>query len=213
MSIIKKLKKALKGINYDLFKPEIITPPAPATIDHKIRLATEEYLTRAVEAVKSIPKSKLPTVLELYQMFDRFNMIYFEGKLPRVTIEYSNRMTSAGSYTPKLKLIKISHKYHHIFPEDIGDTLKHEMIHIIHLNHNKAFKDFAKKIGASVKAKSHPSLRMPPRYIYACPNCKMEYPRQKRLVMASCGKCSKGRRFDKRYKLQLVKSQALSKKP
>lgn len=212
MSIIKKLKKAFKGINYDLFKPETLTPPAPATIDHKIRLATEEYLIRTAEAVKLIPKSKLPTVLELYQMFDRFNIIYFEGKLPRVTIEYSNRMTSAGSYTPKLKLIKISRKYHHIFPDDIEDTLKHEMIHVIHFKHDKAFKDFAKKIGASLKAKSHPSLRRPPRYIYACPKCKMEYPRQKRLVMASCGKCSRGKRFDKRYKLQLIKSQASSKK-
>ena len=206
MSIVKKLKKALKGLNYDLFKPETITPPAPATIDHKIRQATEEYLTRATEAAKAIPKKKLPTVLELYQMFDRFNRFYFDGKLPRVVIEYSNRMTSAGSYTPRDKVIKIGRKYHHLFPEDIEDTLKHEMIHIIHFKHNKVFKDFAKKIGTSLKAKHHPSLRRPPRYIYICPNCKLEYPRQKRMVMASCGKCSKSKRFDKRYKLQLIKS-------
>jgi predicted SprT family Zn-dependent metalloprotease len=212
MKIVKMLKKALKGINYDLFKPENITPPAPATIDHKIRQATEQYQIRAIEAAKTIPNRKLPTVLELYQMFDRFNLLHFDGKLPRVTIEYSNRMTSAGSYTPKHKVIKISRKYHHIFPEDIEDTLKHEMIHIIHFKHNKAFKDLAKKIGASVRAKSHPSLRRPPRYIYTCPQCKMEYPRQKRLVMASCGKCSTGKRFDKRFKLQLVQSKAINKK-
>ncbi len=211
MSIVKKLKKALKGLNYDLFKTENISPPAPATIDHKIRQATEEYLARAAAEVKIKSQTKLPTVLELYQLFDRFNQVYFEGKLPRVTIEYSNRMTSAGSYTPRYKIIKIGRKYHHIFPEDIGDTLKHEMIHIVHFKHNKAFKDFAKKIGASIKAKPHPSLRRAPRFIYICPNCKMEYPRQKRLVMASCGKCSKGKRFDKRYKLKLIKSKSTEK--
>lgn len=211
MSIVKKLKKALKGLNYDLFKPENITPPAPATIDHKIRQATEDYLARSAAIVKIKSQTKLPTILELYKLFDQYNQNYFEGKLPRVTIVYSNRMTSAGSYTPRDKVIKIGRKYHNLFPEDIGDTLKHEMIHIIHFKHNKAFKDLAKKIGASIKAKPHPSLRRAPKYIYNCPNCKMEYPRQKRLVMASCGKCSKGKRFDKRYKLQLIQSKSKNK--
>ncbi len=205
----KRTRKALKALNLDLFQPETLTPPAPVTLHTKIKEATQ--LQQPVENVASIqisPSQELPSVAELYRMFERFNWLYFNGKLPRVTIMYSNRMTSAGSYAPHKKLIRIGRKYHEIFPGDIEDTLKHEMIHIIHFRHDVAFKAEAKRIGASVRAKSHPSLRKPPKYIYECPNCLMEYPRQKRLVMASCGKCSKGKRFDPRYKLRRKRQSA-----
>lgn len=177
-------KKALAALNYDLFQPPVDTPPPPL----KIKV-----------------KPKLPPVEELYRMFDMFNLLYWGGKLPRVKIEYSSRMMSAGSYTPSMRLIKIGRKYHEIFPEDLSDTLKHEMIHIIHIRHDAAFKREASRVGSSVKARYHPSLRKPPRYIYVCPNCKKEYPRQKQLRMASCGDCSKGGKYDERYKLKAKK--------
>jgi hypothetical protein len=115
-------------------------------------------------------------------------------------------MMSAGSYTPSHKLIRIGRKYHEVFPRDIDDTLKHEMIHIVHFNHNAAFKAEARRIGCSVRAQSHPSLRKPPRYLYECPACRTEYPRQKILRMASCGDCSRGGKFDSRFKLRLKAS-------
>lgn len=216
MAKSKSEKKALRALNYDLFQTKDIAPPAPATIGHKIKEHTEkEKLFTGVtmpEAVISVQnptknreKGELPTVTELYQLFDRYNWLYFDGKLPQAKIEYSNRMYSAGSYTPAHRLIKISRKYHEIFPEDIHDTLKHEMIHIIHYYHDADFKREAKRIGATVKAKTHPKLRKPPKYMYLCPNCGKEYPRQKRLVMASCGYCSRGGKFDERYKLRLKK--------
>lgn len=148
--------------------------------------------------------SELPSVDELYRMFAIYNRQYFNGKLPRVKIVYSRRMLAAGGYFPAKKEIRISEKYHTIFPEEVYDTLKHEMIHLVHMKHNAAFKRTARRIGASVRANEHPELRRPPRYIYICPVCGTEYPRNKRLRMASCGSCSRNG-FDARYKLILKK--------
>lgn len=151
-----------------------------------------------------IAADDLPGLADLYRMFDIYNRQYFGGKLPEVKISYSKRMMVAGGYYPSRKEIRISRKYHQLFPDEVYDTLKHEMIHIIHFKHDAAFKKMARKIGASIKANAHPSLRRPPKYVYICPGCFAEYPRQKRLRMASCGRCSKGG-FDRRFKLVLKK--------
>ncbi len=194
MKSLKSIRKILQSLNYDLFGRLEEVEPLPITIKSPII------------DVPAIVKHPLPPLEELYQLFDKFNILYFDNKLPQVKIEYSTRMTNAGSYTPALKLIKISKKYHEIFPNDIEDTLKHEMIHIIYFYHNADFKKEAARIGASLKAKSHPSLRRKPKYMYFCPNCKKEYPRQKRLRMASCGICSDKGKFDFRFKLKLCKN-------
>jgi predicted SprT family Zn-dependent metalloprotease len=146
--------------------------------------------------------SDLPDVEDLNRMFDIYNRQYFGGKLPTVKVTYSRRMLVAGGYYPAKREIRISEKYHRVFPDEVYDTLKHEMIHIVHFKHNAAFKRVARRIGASVRANEHPTLRLPPRYIYICPCCFTEYPRRKRLRMASCGNCSKDG-FDPRYKLIL----------
>jgi predicted SprT family Zn-dependent metalloprotease len=203
----KTQQKAPAVLNYDLFHPESIARPAPATIDTKVR---EQTSLRPVAGIRATPRdrSQLPTVAELHRMYDLTNWLYFGGKLPRVRIEYSSRMTSAGSYSAEKNLIRIGRKYHELFPDEIGDTLKHEMIHIRHFNHDSAFRKEAERIGASVRARSHPLLERPPRYIYICPRCGQKYPRQKRLRMASCGDCSPRRKFDPKYKLVLFKSLA-----
>ncbi len=204
-----KNRQIQRAMNYDLFNIEKITPPAPATIDSIIKTDFEKHrLNRISLSVSdSVVKSEnqLPESLELYKMFDNFNWQYFEGKLPKVKIEYSKRMLAAGSYTPSNKLIKLGIKYHLVFPDEIADTLKHEMIHIIHYHHNSAFKAEARRIGASLNAKFHPSLKKAPKYLYLCQTCQTEYPRQKILRMASCGKCSVSRKYDKKYKLVLSK--------
>jgi predicted SprT family Zn-dependent metalloprotease len=206
MKKTKRQLKALAALNLDLFEPEIISVPAPATIHTRIKdqARPDAVAVSSLEEAR-IPKSppELPTVGELYQLFDRYNWMYFDGGLPRPRIEYSSRMTSAGAYLPGQKLIRIGLKYHRIFPEEIADTLKHEMIHIRHLKHDAAFKAEANRIGASVRAKTHPDLQKPPRYVYVCDNCGAEYPRQKILRMASCGTCSARGRYDPRYKLRL----------
>ncbi len=204
MSRNKSQKKALAAVNYDLFRPEDLSPPAPATLYTTIRQHQSAAPVVSLSTVREV-ETGLPDTSELYRMFDRFNWLHFDGRLPRVKIEYSTRMSSAGSYTPQRRLIRIGRKYHELFPEELTDTLKHEMIHILHFHHGTAFKAEAARVGASIRAKAHPSLRKPPKYIYACPDCGREYPRQKRLRMASCGLCTSGRKFDARYKLKLKK--------
>ena len=146
--------------------------------------------------------AQLPSLPELFRLFGVINRRYFQGTLPEAKISYSKRMLIAGSYTPVKMEIKIGIRYHRLFPSEIDDTLKHEMIHILHPDHNREFRLEAKRIGASLKAKSHPQLRKPPVYIYVCPRCGKEYPRQKRLRMASCGACSVRGKFDPRCKLK-----------
>lgn len=200
--VIRKLK-ALAALNYDLFKHQVMIPPAPATL--YTRIATDAALTQSRVPVEPPQTGSvvLPPEAELYRMFDEYNWFYFGGKLPAARIEYSTRMTSAGSFSAREKLIRIGRKYHELFPEEIGDTLKHEMLHFIYPTHGAAFKKEAARIGASVRAKHHPSLCRPPKYLYVCPGCGKEYPRQKRLRMASCGSCSRSG-FDGRFKLVLV---------
>jgi predicted SprT family Zn-dependent metalloprotease len=176
-----KKRKALAAANYDLFEPVLQTVPG-----------------------------ELPTIEELYERFRRYNVRYFHGELPTPKIRYSKRLLAAGLYIRDRGEIVISEKYHTIFPEDINDTLKHEMIHLVHFNHDANFRREAARIGASQRAKSHPNLRLPPRFIYHCPVCKIEYPRRKRLRMASCGKCSPSG-FAAKYKLVLKTSLAPSR--
>ena len=210
MGKTKQQKKALAALNYNLFRLENLCPPAPATIHTKIQQHVQRQQPPvAAEALKFL-QTKPPSVEQLYRMFDVYNWTYFKGKLPRVTIKYSRRMTSAGSYIPGQKLIRIGCKYHEVYPGEITDTLKHEMIHICHFKHDAAFKAEARRIGASVKAKSHPSLRKPPRYIYVCHTCGKQFPRQRRLRMASCGYCTSGKEFDPRFKLKLLKNNCRS---
>ncbi|PKK82458.1 MAG: hypothetical protein CVT49_13545 [candidate division Zixibacteria bacterium HGW-Zixibacteria-1] len=193
MAKSKKQLKALATVIFDLFQPAtdktvpIEVFPEPAGTDLKTAVT-------------------LPPVSLLDSMYDDFNREYFGGKLPKATISYSGRMLTAGSYTPGRNEIKIGRKYHEIFPEEIADTLKHEMIHVINQSHDRRFKAMADKIGASVKAKAHPALRGNCKYMYICPECGREYPRRKRLRMASCGICTKGRRYDENFKLRLAKS-------
>ena len=199
-----RIKAALRALNLDLFAPHSIVRPAPATLYTRIRELAKRR--PAPDAISLSVSGKLsPEEMQLAELFDRFNWMYFDGLLPSVRIIWSNRMMSAGSYTPHDRTIRIGRKYHELFPDELADTIKHEMIHIKHLGHDAAFKAEAKRIGASLRAQSHELLRKPAKYVYACPSCKAEYPRQKRIRMASCGRCSKGK-FNSRHKLRLKKS-------
>lgn len=180
--------KTGRQFNFDLFEAAVTSSAA----DQKEKTSSDSATSQP----------QLPSSQRLQVMFDEYNLKFFEGKLPRVKIAYSNRLLGAGLYYPRRQEIKIGVKYHRLFPEEIEDTLKHEMIHIIHPRHDRAFKSMAQRLGASLKARSHPSLRGRYRYLYYCPSCQREYPRRKRLQMASCGVCSKGGKFDPKFKLK-----------
>ncbi len=207
----KSIKRHLRGpssLSLDLFQSDSMQVPAPATLYTKISQQAAPTRETAALLDKQIAPAKpgLPELEELERMFDHYNWLYFRGRLRKPKIEYSTRMTTAGAFFPKLRLIRMSRRYHEIFPEEIADTLKHEMIHLVHLKHDAKFQAEAARIGASVKAQTHPLLGRPPRLLYECPKCGTDFPRQKKLVMASCGYCSKGGRYDERFKLVLKRS-------
>jgi len=190
----------MRHLNYDLFGKKI---ESAAQEPQQVQNVPAEGAKKKAEA--------LPAVAELYRLYDIFNMVHFKGRLPRVKIEYSGRMLIAGSYTPSLKVIKIGRKYHEIFRDEIEDTLLHEMIHLIYPNHDANFKALAHRLGVSLKARAHPDLRAPYKYLYVCPVCGKEYPRRKQYRMASCGICSRGHGFDPRCKLVLKDSKTRNK--
>jgi predicted SprT family Zn-dependent metalloprotease len=190
MGLSRRVLKVLTKLNYDLF-----LPPADIEVDGSLPGVSARTEKRA----------PLPSVSELYRMFDKVNDKYFEGRLPRPRISYSDRMLIAGSFASDKNELRIGKKYHEIFRDEIEDTLKHEMIHIVHPRHDKGFKAVAEEIGASLRARTHPQLRGHYKYLYVCPNCGKEYPRRKRIRMASCGVCTKGPDFDPAFKLKPVK--------
>jgi len=143
----------------------------------------------------------LPSTDELARRFAEFNLRYFANTLPPVTIKWSKRMRIAGTCDSYRKIITLSHTYHTHFPDDVDDTLKHEMIHLRIPRHDAAFRREAACIGTSVHCRDYPELHPRARYVYICPACGMEYPRAKRAQLY-CGRCAR-RGFDPRFKLIL----------
>ncbi len=198
------LRNLARLVNYDLFehmqwaqpeKIESILAPEISTVAPDVHEPKQKPTLRSGE---------LPPVEELYRLFDLYNAIHFDNTLPAASIEYSTRMLAAGYCEPLRRRIKIGVRYHQIFREELEDTLKHEMIHLIHYRHDKRFKAKAAGMGVSIHAKFHPALKRAPRYLYHCPVCKAQYPRQRRLRETSCGSCSSGA-FDPRFKLLLIR--------
>ncbi len=174
--------KAPADVNLDLFSQVEVVPPA------NVRCS-----------------DSLPAEEELLAMFDEFNLLYFGNSLPRPKIEWSSRMKHAGKCEPRAQLIRLGRAYHEHYPEDIVDTLKHEMIHLVYPNHGPEFRREAERIGTSRYARHYPGMLKGMKYIYQCPTCGAEYPSRKMLRMRSCGPCSKGK-YDGRHKLRFVRN-------
>jgi predicted SprT family Zn-dependent metalloprotease len=145
-----------------------------------------------------------PDDADLSRLFADLNHKFFSGRLPDANVEWSSRMKHAGRCSQELNLIRLGLEYHRHYPEDIVDTLKHEMIHLLHPNHGTEFKREARRIGASRYAKQYPGMLKGMRYLYECPTCGESFPSRKLLRMRACGKCS-GRKYDSRHKLRFVR--------
>ena len=143
----------------------------------------------------------LPDPEELARRYAEFNLRYFENTLPPVTLKWSKRMRIAGTCDSRRRIITLSHTYHTHFPNDVDDTLKHEMIHLRCPHHDAAFRREAARIGTSVHCRDYPELHPRARFVYVCPTCSTEYPRVKRAQLY-CGRCAR-RGFDPRFKLIL----------
>lgn len=132
--------------------------------------------------------AKLPLESKLYKMYDEFKEKYFDGyyELPskeNVTIKWSNRLTSsAGNCYRSRKLIQLSKHYHLKFPNEVGATLLHEMMHLVAPGHGKKFKavfNHIQSMGGKVfRHSKEPALI---KYIYYCANCDFVYKKSRKL--------------------------------
>lgn len=143
--------------------------------------------------------ARLPDEAELAAIYDRYREEHFRDGgvwlIPHssdVRIEWSSRLTSAaGVCYPKRRLIRLSTHYHARFPEDVGATLLHEMIHLVVPGHGPRFQGWIDRITAAggKVARYSRAIAAPPRWVYVCRGCGREILRQRRLPNGGRGHC------------------------
>lgn len=138
---------------------------------------------------------------KLYLLYEEYNRLYFANKLPPtkdVILAYSGRLTAAaGICYPSKRIIRLSTHYHTKYPEEVGSTLLHEMIHLLVFRHGKEFKAwvrYIRKLGGFVELHARErATEAVYHWYYRCTACGHVYPRKKRMPKAGrnyrCGHC------------------------
>ncbi|MBI1729766.1 SprT-like domain-containing protein [Candidatus Acetothermia bacterium] len=154
----------------------------------------------------------------LHRLYLQLNATWWRGKLPPPQVRWSERMhAAAGKFSISRKRweIVLSAPYHRRFPDEIEDTLKHEMIHL-HLYqkgklrhgliHGAEFQDEAARVGASLHCKHHEGMHRPLRYEWECPSCATRSRSRIRRDWACKRCCSQhnGGVYSPRFKLRLI---------
>lgn len=136
--------------------------------------------------------------------FARLNAAHFAGRLALPEIVLSRRKTYGGYYQPARHRIVLSWQAYveHGWDETLN-TFCHEVAHIVHQNHSRAFWLMAQRLGVTRRHAAAPLRSPPPKFVYACPVCERCWPRHRRLRRpSSCGVCDT--RFNPRFALRLV---------
>jgi len=136
--------------------------------------------------------------------FARLNSVHFAGRLRLPEIVVSQRKTYGGYYQPARHRIVVSYQAfrEHGWPETLN-TFRHEVAHLVHPNHSRAFWTLALELGATQRHASAPLAAPRAHFVYACPACGRQMARRLRLRRASsCGACDK--KYNPRYELQLI---------
>lgn len=159
----------------------------------------------------------------LQSIFQELNHQHFEGVLPMPSIRWNGRLIScAGRFLPASRsllrvrqpIIELSMRILEV-PDSV-DAMKcvlgHEMIHYwLWFNgrpfgHTTEFHRMMKKMGVP---RYSPLPKRDPKYLYVCPECSLEYPKQRKMTGSrACGVCcdkKNGGRFDRRFLLKEVK--------
>jgi predicted SprT family Zn-dependent metalloprotease len=140
--------------------------------------------------------------LDLQRTFRDLNRRHFGSRLPTVTVRWSPRLKVAGQIVRSNRLLLLGLEYHCHYPEDVRSTLKHEMVHLLHWNHDQAFRLECERVGAAVHCKTYPGIFRPYKYIYQCPNCGARHAVRRR-IHAACARCGRGI-FRGQFRLRLV---------
>jgi predicted SprT family Zn-dependent metalloprotease len=142
--------------------------------------------------------------MDLQALFDGQNRELFGGRLPRCVVRWSPRLKVAGQIVREEGLIRLGLEYHCHYPADVLSTLRHEMVHLVHWDHDAAFRGECLRVGAAVRCRTYPGIFRPWRYLYQCPTCGARRA-VRRKIRAACRGCGRGARRDAaRARLRLV---------
>lgn len=145
----------------------------------------------------------LPDVADLQLLFAQLNYVHFDGEIPSYRIAYNNRFANlAGRITYKPPTIELSPKHLDGKPDELRETLLHEMIHAwLHARgqnpgHTLAFKKKMRELGLRSiyhdLGTARPLNESMKRYILRCEKCTGELLRKRKPpANAVCARCRK----------------------
>lgn len=146
----------------------------------------------------------LPSVADLQLLFAHFNNMHFDGEIPAYRIAYNARFANlAGRTTYKPPLIELSPKHLEGKPDELRETLLHEMIHAwlhakgLNPGHTPAFKKKMRELGLRSiyhdLGTARPLNESAKRYILRCEKCTMEVLRKRKPAPnIVCARCRRG---------------------
>ncbi len=150
-------------------------------------------------------EERAAVLARLWAEFGRLNQAFFHGALVLGEIKLSTRKQYGGYYHKAKGAIVLSWPAYkeHGWDETLN-TFRHEVAHIVHPDHSRAFWALAERLGCTRRHALPPLSRTHAycRYVYECPVCRARVFRRKRLTRASCGRCDKA--FNPRFQLRLV---------
>ena len=156
----------------------------------------------APDRLREFPALRHLRRVDLQALYASLNRRHFGGRLPRVTVRWSPRLKVAGQIVASNRTILLGLEYHCHYPRDVRSSLKHEMVHLLHWDHDDGFRRECARVGAAVHCKDYPGIHRPYKYVYQCPNCGRRHPVRRR-IHAACARCGKG--FNRgRFRLRLV---------